>query len=78
LATANFSTKRTIHESQSFEIVPVPAQRTTGKEGTGILAFFATLPRGQRRAKFTDAAARRLKGKVRLQWTIFLPLIFFL
>jgi len=27
--------------------------RTTGKESTGILALFATLPGSQRRAKFT-------------------------
>ena len=52
-ATASFSTLRTIHEDQTFTIVPIPVQRTTGSEPTGILAFFATLPRGQRRAKFT-------------------------
>jgi hypothetical protein len=64
---ANFSTQRTIHESQSFEIVPAKShmqshtneiaplrvQHTTGREPTGILAFFATLPHGQRRANFT-------------------------
>jgi hypothetical protein len=50
---ANISTLRTIHENQSFEIVSVHVQRTTGKESTGTLALFATLPGGQRRAKFT-------------------------
>jgi hypothetical protein len=53
MATANFSTLRTIHEGQSFEIVAVRLQRTTGSEPTGILAFFITLPRGLRRANFT-------------------------
>ena len=45
-ATANISTLRTIHENQSFEIVSVRMLRTTGKESTGILALFATLPGG--------------------------------
>ncbi len=62
-ATANFSTQRTIHESQSFEIVPVRAKRTTGREATGILAFFATLPRDQRRAKFTMPRQNSRKGR---------------
>ena len=62
-ATANFSTQRTIHESQSFEIVLIGAKRTTAGEASGILAFFATLPGGQRRAKFTMPTANRGKGR---------------
>ncbi len=37
--------------------------RTTGSEATGILAFFATLPRGQRRAKFTMPRQESRKGR---------------
>jgi hypothetical protein len=36
----------------------------------GILAFFATLPRGQRRAKFTMPWQNRLKGTY-VEWTVF-------
>src|ERR1035441_5756590 len=63
MATADFSTLRTIHEGQSLEIAPVRVNRTTGKEPTGILAFFATLPRGQRRAKFTMPRQESRKGR---------------
>src|ERR1035441_7986617 len=63
MATADFSTLRTIHEGQSLEIAPVRVNRTTGKEPTGILAFFATLPRGQRRAKFTMPRQENRKGR---------------
>ena len=45
------------------EIATVPVQRTTGSEPTGILAFFATLPRGQRRAKFTMPRQESRKGR---------------
>jgi hypothetical protein len=88
-ATANVSTQRTIHESQSLlielfiepfielfigllvEIVSNPcpqnrarpAERTTGRQPTGILALFATLPRGQRRANFTMPRPERKKGR---------------
>jgi hypothetical protein len=39
--------------NHTSEIEPRRVQRTTGSEPTGILAFFVTLPRGQRRANFT-------------------------
>jgi len=53
MATANFTAQRTIHESQSCKN-RISQHETCNREGpTGILAFFATLPCGQRRAKFT-------------------------
>jgi hypothetical protein len=62
MALANFATLRTIHENQSSEITRMIANRTTGSEPTGILAFFVTLIRGQRRAKFTMPQPMRRSG----------------
>jgi len=53
MATANFSTRGTIHENHSCEIAAVRVKRTTGKVSPGILAFFATFPDSRLRAKFT-------------------------
>ena len=41
----------------------VRVQRTTGREPTGILAFFDTLPRGPRHAKFTMPRQESRKGR---------------
>ena len=45
---------------KSYQFVP---KRTTGRDATGILAFFATLPRDQRRAKFTMPRQNSRKGR---------------
>ena len=63
-AMANFSTQRTIHENQSLEIVAAHSEHTTGRDAAGILALFATLPRDQRRAKFTMPRQNSRKGRL--------------
>lgn len=73
---ANFSAQRTIHESQSFEIALICAERATGSKPTGILAFFVTLPRGQRRAKFTMPRQESRMGR-HVSMDDLLSLIFF-
>src|ERR1700676_5654948 len=52
-----------IFQNHTSEIEPLRLQRTTGREPTGILAFFATLPRGQRRANFTMPRQDSRKGR---------------
>ena len=56
MATANFTTLRTIHETLRKPVIRIEiinAPGTTGSRSTGILALFATLPGTQPRAKFT-------------------------
>jgi hypothetical protein len=55
----------------------IAANRATGNRSTGILAFFATFPRSQRRANFTIAATRKPKGQVTPSMDDLFPLIFF-
>jgi hypothetical protein len=58
------------HPNRSSEMGHFCAQHTTGSQTTGILALFATLPGGQRRAKFTMPRQDRLKGRY-VEWTGF-------
>jgi hypothetical protein len=66
MAAANLATQRTIHGIQFSKIERGRAKWTTGSGPTGILAFFATLPRGQRRAKFHGVATikRKMTGSL--------------
>ena len=77
MAMANFTAQRTIHEDQSCKISVMNANRTTGSEPAGILAFFATLPRAHRRAKFTMPRHERRSGTDTFSMSNLFPLTFF-
>lgn len=67
MATANRTTPHTIHENQSCENRASRSETGNGSGATGILALFATFPRGHSRANFTKPPPSSRRGQVRFR-----------